>query len=101
MKRYFKYFARKPGLRLVTIVILIVLGGALFLGVLSAREMKRMISEDFNAQQLTLAKNAAAILAQNFKILKRDLMTLSLSPSIQYVEAVSWANRMKISLSSI
>jgi len=101
LKKYFKYFAQKPGLRVVTTVILILLGSALFLGALSAREMKRMISEDFNAQQLALAKNAAGIVAQNFKILKRELMTLSLSPSIQYVEAVSWANRMKISLSSI
>lgn len=101
MKKYFKFFARKPGLRLMTAVIIVLLGGAIFLGVLSAREMKRTISEDFNAQQLALAKNAAGILAQNFRILKRELVTLGLSPSIQYVEAVSWANRMKISLSSV
>ena len=101
MKKYFKYFARKPGLRLMTIVILILLGGALFLGVLSAKEMKRMVSEDFNFQQLALAQHAAGILTQSFKIIKRELLTLSLSPSIQYAEAVSWANRMKISLSSV
>ena len=101
MKKYFKYFAQKPGLRLMTAAILVLLLGALFLGVLSAREMKRLISEDFNFQQLALAKHAAGILTQSFKIVKRELLTLSLSPSIQYVEAISWANRMKISLSSV
>jgi PAS domain S-box-containing protein len=101
MKKYFTYFARKPGLRLVTVVILILLGGAIFLGVLSAGEMKRLISKDFNVQQLALAKHAAGIITENLKIVKRELITLSLSPSIQYVEAVSWANRMKISLSSV
>ena len=101
MKKYFKYFAQKPGLWLVTIVILVLLVAAFTLGMLSAREMKRMISEDFNTQQLALARNAAEILTVNFRILKRELMTLSLSPSIQYVDPVSWANRMKISLSSV
>ncbi|MBW1739673.1 MAG: PAS domain S-box protein [Deltaproteobacteria bacterium] len=101
MKKYFEYFARKPGLRLVSVVILVLLVGVFFLGMLSAREMKRMISEDFNVQQLALAKHAAGILTQNFQIIKRELLALSLSPSIQYVEAVSWANRMKISLSSV
>jgi len=101
VKKYFEYFARKRGLRVVTIVIFILLGSALILGVLSSREMKRMISEDFNNQQLALAKHAAGILSQDLKIIKKDLLTLSLSPAIQHVEAVSWPDRMKISLSSV
>jgi two-component system NtrC family sensor kinase len=101
VKKYFEYFARKRGLRVVTIVILILLVGALVLGVLSSREMKRMISEDFNDQQLALAKHAAGILTQNFKIIKKELLTLSLSPAIQHVESVSWPERMEMSLSSI
>ena len=72
---------------------------ALIMGILSVREMKRIISNDFNSQQLELAKHAAGILTEDFKILKRELMALSLSPSIQYIELVSWANRMKISFS--
>ncbi len=71
------------------------------MGVRSAREMKGIINEDFNYQQLALAKHAAGVLTQNITILKRELTTLSLSPSIQYIEAVSWPNRMKISLSSV
>ena len=101
MKKYFEYFARKRGLRVVTVVIFILLGSALFLGVLSSREMKRMISKDFNDQQLGLARHAAGILTEDFKIIKKELLTLSRSPSIQHVEAVSWPERMKISLSSV
>jgi PAS domain S-box-containing protein len=101
LRKYFEYFARKRGLRHVTVFILILLAGAIFLGVLSAKEMKRIISEDFNNQQLALSKHAAGILSQTFTSIKKELLTLGLSPSIQYVEAVSWANRMKISLSSV
>jgi PAS domain S-box-containing protein len=101
LKKYFEYFARKRGLRVVTVVIFILLGSALFLGVLSSREMKRVISEDFNDQQLGLARHAAGILTEDFKIIKKELLSLSLSPAIQYVEAVSWPERMKISLSSV
>ncbi|MGD9023054.1 MAG: PAS domain S-box protein, partial [Deltaproteobacteria bacterium] len=101
MKKYFEYFARKRGLLLVSIFLLVLLAGAFFFGNLSAREMKRVVSEDFNYQQLSLARHAAGILTHNFSMLKRELMNLSLSPSIQYIEAVSWANRMKISSSSV
>ena len=101
MKKYLEYLVRKRSLRLVIAVILILLISALILGLLSVREMKRRINEDFNYQQLALAKHTAGILTENFKILKRELLTLSLSPSIQYVEAVSWASRMEISFSSV
>ena len=101
MKKYLEYIARKQNLRVVVIVILVLLAGSVFLSVLSARNMKGIINEDFNSQQLEMAKHAAGILSENFKILKRELVTLSLSPSIQYLEAVSWPNRMKITLSSV
>jgi type II secretory pathway pseudopilin PulG len=101
VKRYFKYFAKKRGFRIVVLVILGLLAAAIFLGALSAREMQRIISNDFNAQQLALAQHAATILEQSFTILKRELLTLSLSPSIEYVESVSWSNRMKISMSTV
>ncbi len=101
MKKYFEYFARKRGLLVVTIFLLVLLAVGFFLSSFSAREMTRVINEDFNYQQLALAKHAADILTQNFTILKRELMNLSLSPAIQYAEAVSWANRMKISLLSV
>ncbi len=101
MKKYLRYFAQKQGLMVVSIVILALLGAALVLSILSGRELKNMIKEDFNSQQLVLASHVAETLEKNLKVIKRELITLSLSPRIEYVEAVSWANRMKISLSSI
>ncbi|MFH1349335.1 MAG: ATP-binding protein [Pseudomonadota bacterium] len=98
--RYLEFITRKQGLRVVTIVIMVLLVAAGSLSVLSARDMKEIINTDFNHQQLELARHAAGILTENFKILKRELLTLSLSPSIQYMEAVSWPQRMKTSLSS-
>jgi PAS domain S-box-containing protein len=82
-------------------VIFLLLIGALVLGVESVSEMKRRINEDFNSQQLELARHAAGIITENFKILKRELLTLSLSPSIQYLEEVSWLTRMERSFSSV
>ncbi len=93
----------RPRLRLwvAVVVILGLLFGAIVLGMISARRMKHRISEDFNTQQLYLARHAARTIEQHFRTLKGELLTLSLSPSIQYVESVSWKNRMKISLSSV
>jgi two-component system NtrC family sensor kinase len=101
LKKYSESITRKQGLRIVIIVILMLLASAVFLSSLSVRNMKRIIGDDFNSQQLELARHAAGILTDKFKILKRELTTLSLSPSIQYFEAVSWANRMKISFSTV
>ncbi|MBN2125587.1 MAG: PAS domain S-box protein, partial [Deltaproteobacteria bacterium] len=101
MKRGFEYLIRGKGLYAVTVVIVLLAVCSVTLSVLSAQDMKRIINEDFNFQQLQLARHAAGILTENFKILKGELVTLGLSPSIQYVEAVSWANRMKISFSTV
>ncbi|MFH0845752.1 MAG: PAS domain S-box protein, partial [Pseudomonadota bacterium] len=101
LSKYLEYMTRKQGLRLVIVIILALLAGSVILSVLTARDMTKIIKEDFNSQQLELARHAAGILTENFKILKRELLTLSLSPSIQYLEAVSWSNRMKISFSTI
>ena len=82
-------------------IILFLLIGALILGLLSVREMKRRINEDFNYQQLELAKHAASILTEHFTTLRRELLALSRSPSIQYIEPVSWASRMRTSFLSV
>jgi PAS domain S-box-containing protein len=82
-------------------IILVLLIGALILGLLSVREMKRRINEDFNYQQLELAKHAASILTEHFTTIRRELLALSRSPSIQYIEPVSWASRMRTSFLSV
>ena len=63
--------------------------------------MKEIVKEDFNQQQLVLAKHTASLLEQNINFLKRELSTLNFSPSMQYLEPLSWANRMRATLASI
>jgi two-component system, NtrC family, sensor kinase len=101
LKKYLSYLTGKQGLRAATLVVLLLLIAAGFLTLLSQREMEKIIGDDFNAQQLELARHAAGILSENFKVLKKELITLSLSPSIQYVEPVAWANRMKLTFSMV
>jgi len=101
VKKYLQHISGQRSVRLIIYVIVFLLFAAGLLSILSARYMKKIINENFNSQQLELARHAAGILTENFKILKRELTTLSLSPSIQYIEAVSWANRMKITFSSV
>ena len=101
MKKRLESLVRKRSLGLVIGVIMVLLISALMLGLLSVREMKRKINEDFNHQQLELAKHAAGILTDNSITLKRELLTLGRSPSIQYMEAVSWGSRMEASFLSV
>jgi signal transduction histidine kinase len=63
--------------------------------------MREIVREDFNQQQLVLARQSASLLEQDINFLKRELHTLDLSPSIQYLEKLTWANRMRATLSSV
>ena len=101
MIKDFTFFNRMPRMYIVIGIVFVLLISALFIGIDSVSEMKRRINEDFNSQQLELARHAAGTITENFKILKRELMTLSLSPSIQYMEEVSWLTRMDRSFSSV
>jgi PAS domain S-box-containing protein len=41
------------------------------------------------------------MLEQDIHFLKRELITANLSPSVQYLEPLTWANRMRFTLSSV
>jgi hypothetical protein len=69
-------------LRLLGNVIIFLLVLGLFLGLLTARILRSIISEDFNQQQLILARHIARMVDQNIQFLKGELVSLSLSPSI-------------------
>jgi len=91
--RYFKAF--------VGIMMTLLLGTVLILGWMSFRKIKEIVTEDFNQQQLVLARHAARQIENSLNALKRELQLLSLSPSIQYAELPSMGNRMEITFSSI
>jgi len=82
-------------------IILIPLGASLYLGYVSAGQMRQIVNEDFNQQQLELAEHTARLLVQDINFLKRELGVLNLSASIQYLEHQIWATRMRITLSSV
>ncbi len=85
----------------VGIVMTLLLGTVLILGWVSSKKVREVVTEDFNQQQLLLAKHAAIIIGDNLNHLERELSLLSFSPSIQYAESVFMGKRMEIAFSSI
>jgi len=99
--RRFPFLASRYALALLLGVNFVLLGISIYLGLKSANQMKEIVKEDFNQQQLVLAKHTASLLEQDIHFLKRELSTLNFSPSIQYLEPLSWANRMRATLASV
>jgi signal transduction histidine kinase len=99
--RRFPFLVSKHALALLVTVNLILLGTSIYLGLKSANQMREIVKEDFNQQQLVLAQHTASLLEQDLNFLKRELSTLNFSPSIQYLEPLTWANRMRATLSSV
>jgi two-component system NtrC family sensor kinase len=99
--RRFPFLISRHALALLLAVNLALLGTSIYLGLLSANQMREIVKEDFNQQQLVLAKHTASLLEQDINFLKRELSTLNFSPSIQYLEPLTWANRMRATLASV
>ena len=85
---------------IIALLTLVVLAAAFVLGLLSSNKMREVISEQFNQQQLIIAKSVASDIEEKFNFIKNELHTLNLSPAIQYLE-VSWPNRMQITMDNI
>lgn len=87
--------------KMVTLVIPLLLGIILLLGWMSAKKVREVVINDFNQQQLVLARHAASQIENSLNTLKRELVLLGLSPSIQYFEKVFMHKRMAIAFLSI
>lgn len=85
----------------VVIVTAILLGSVLILGWMSGQKVQEVVTEDFNQQQLVLARHTAQQIENSLDFLKEEISLLSLSPSLQYFEKVSIDKRMAITFSSI
>jgi len=85
---------------IIGLITAVVLTAAFVLGLMSSNKMREVISEQFNQQQLIMAKSAASAIEEKFAFLKNELHTLNLSPAIQYLE-VSWPNRMQITMDNV
>ena len=86
---------------LIVIIMTLLLGTVLILGWSFSKEVREVVTKDFNQQQLVLARHAASQTENSLDTLKRELMLLSLSPSLQYFESPSMGNRMETTFSSI
>ena len=75
--RRYPVFASRYALALLLAVNFALLGISIYLGIKSANQMKEIVKEDFNQQQLMLAKHTAGLLEQDINFLKRELSTLN------------------------
>jgi two-component system NtrC family sensor kinase len=82
----------------LTVVLLVV---AMLTGLASLRNAQEIVSDDFNRQQLILARSTARQLQEALHQVRRELAALGYSPAIQYLEKVAWANRMRVSMEEL
>jgi PAS domain S-box-containing protein len=82
-------------------LVILLLAVAFVLGLLSLQRTREIVSEDFQQQQLILAKTTARQIEDGLEFLRRELRILNYSPAIQYLETVAWANRMKVSFDDL
>ncbi|MGA9754149.1 MAG: ATP-binding protein [Desulfobaccales bacterium] len=90
--------------RLLTVLGALVIGllaVAFILGILSLKRTQEIVSDDFQQQQLILAKSTARQIEDGLAFLRRELRILAYSPSIQYLENVAWADRMRVSFAEL
>lgn len=83
------------------LLVVLLLAAALVLGLLSLQRTRELVSEDFQQQQLSLAKSTARQIEDGLEFLRRELKILNYSPAIQYLEEVAWANRMQVSFNDL
>lgn len=87
----------KRWLTTLGLLVVLLLAVAFILGLLSLRRTQEIVADDFQQQQLILARTTARQMEDGLAFLRRELKILAYSPSIQYLESPAWANRMKVS----
>ena len=83
------------------LLMVVLLAVAFVLGLLSLRRTQEIVADDFQQQQLILARTTARQMEDGLAFLRRELKILAYSPSIQYLESEAWANRMKVSFDEL
>ncbi|MBI4698392.1 MAG: hypothetical protein HY758_05630 [Nitrospirae bacterium] len=97
----YRIFHLKTVQILLAITTPLLLATVLVLGWMYGNKIKEIVTKDFNQQQLVLAQHASRQIENSMDMLKKELILLSLSPSLQYFEKVSIGKRMGITYSSI
>ncbi len=83
------------------LLTLLLLAGATLMGLTMSRQMKDIVSEQFNQQQLGLARLIASRIEDNFNLISKELVVLNLSPSLRSGDLSGWERRIGITLSNL
>lgn len=87
--------------RIVVAVSVVLCAVILALGWLSYRSVKAVVTEDFNQQQLVLAKYAARQIGHSLAMLRKELRLLGQAPPLQYQERLALVGRLKSAFMSV
>lgn len=66
--RRFRFLLTGHALGLILAFNLVILGISVYLGVISAGQMRQIVKDDFNQQQLVLARYTASLLEVRLKL---------------------------------
>ncbi len=79
----------------------VLLVAAFIVGLVSFGKMRQVVTEEFNAQQLVLARNLATLIRQDVEFLKRQLQVLGESPPVDPAAPDASARRMTTAFASV
>lgn len=99
VERVFSFYTRHYKI-LTFLVTVLMLGVILILGWISSQAVRDTVIEDFNNQQLVIARHAASMIENSLADFKRELTLLSFSPAVQYTERIQMQRRILIVHSS-
>lgn len=83
------------------LLTLLLLAGATLMGLAMSRQMKDIVSEQFNQQQLGIARLIASRIEDSFNLISKELVVLNLSPSLRSADLPGWERRAGITLSNL
>ncbi|MEW5763608.1 MAG: sensor histidine kinase [Acidobacteriota bacterium] len=79
----------------------LLLVAAFILGLVSFGKMRQVVGEEFNEQQLVLARNLATLIRQDLDFLRRELMALNQSPLAESDHSATWERRMRVTFDAV
>lgn len=85
----------------VSFSTIILLAGVIFIGLVMSRQMKDIVSEQINQQQLGISRLIAARIEDTFNLISKELAVLNLSEALQHRDQHNWVRRTKITLSNL
>jgi len=99
LERVFSFYTHHYKL-LTVLVTALMLAVIIFLGWISSQAVRDTVIEDFNNQQLVIARHAASMIENSLADFKRELNLLSFSPAVQYSERIQMHRRIQIVFTS-